>query len=112
MAPKMFSRWPASVRMAACALAAAALGSGRAWAQGCIVARLSAPTLGGAQGPYLSPNEWQIFASYRMLKADTHYAGIKELVSRQLLHNNVINQQQIVDVGVTRQMTNRLSLSL
>jgi thiol-disulfide isomerase/thioredoxin len=98
--------------LALCLLAAAAFGPGQAWAQGCIVARLSAPTLGGAQGPYLSPNEWQIFASYRMLKADTHFAGIKELISRQLLRNNVINQQQILDIGVTRQMTNRLSLSL
>lgn len=101
-----------SVRLSAVLMLGGALLPSRASAQGCILARLSSPLLGGAGGPYLGRNEWQVSATYRILSADTHFAGIKEVLQRELKHNNVINKQQILDIGITRELTRRTNLSV
>jgi thiol-disulfide isomerase/thioredoxin len=82
------------------------------WAQGCILARQSAPVLGGLESPYLSPNEWQVFATYRTLRADTHFLGTTEDVRRQRRNNFVVNKQQLLDIGLTRAITRRWNLTL
>lgn len=92
-------------------LGSACLAPAAARAQGCIVARQSSPMLAGQRDPYLDPREWQIFASYRTLRSDTHFHGIEEVHRRQLKRNNVVNSQQILDFGVTHAISRRLNLS-
>ena len=88
------------------------LAPGAAHAQGCILARQTAPVVGGLESPYLQPNEWQVFATYRTLRADTHFLGTTEDVSRKRLKNFVVNKQQLLDIGLTRAVTKRLNLTL
>ena len=80
-------------------------------AQGCIVARQSAPTLAG-DDPYLLKSEWLISATYRSLRADTHFRGIDVLEDRQRLRNNVVNKQQILDLGATYAVSRRFNVTL
>src|SRR3569833_1244299 len=80
-------------------------------AKGCIVARQSAPTLAG-DDPYLLKSEWLISATYRSLRADTHFRGIDVLEDRQRLRNNVVNKQQILDLGATYAVSRRFNVTL
>ncbi len=89
-----------------------ALAPTAAKAQGCILARQSAPVVGGLESPYLSPNEWQVFATYRTLRADTHFIGTTEDLTRKRRKNFVVNKQQLLDIGLTRAITKRLNLTL
>lgn len=91
-------------------LAAAALAPSAAHAQGCILARQSSPLHN--EDPYLLRREWQISTTYRWLRADTHFAGTTELVQRERERNNVVNQQQLLDIGVTHAVSRRLNLTL
>jgi len=79
-------------------------------AQGCIVARQTTPVV--TDDPYLLRSEWQISATYRTLRANTHFAGIAELPERQRMRNNVVNKQQLLDIGVTHAVSRRLNLTL
>lgn len=98
-------------RIAASALlAGAVLAPSAAHAQGCILARQSSPLHN--EDPYLLRGEWQLSATYRWLRADTHFAGTTELLQRERLRNNVVNQQQLLDIGVTHAVNRRLNLTL
>lgn len=87
-----------------------ALMPGAVYAQGCIVARQSSPML--SEDPYLLRNEWQISATYRSLRSDTHFIGIDEDGQRRRMRNNVVNKQQLLDIGVTRAVSRRLNVTL
>jgi hypothetical protein len=91
-----------------------------ALAQGCVAARQcapvhgmegSAPVLGMHGGPYLQPGEWQLNYGYRYTKSDRHFIGDKEVPQRQEEGSEDINEIHLMDFGITRQVTKRLSLT-
>ncbi len=61
--------------------------------------------------PYLQPGEWQFNFGYRYMKSDRHFTGDNEEPGRQAENSEVINQVHLMDFAITRQITNRLSLS-
>jgi hypothetical protein len=65
-----------------------------------------------SEDPYLLRNEWQISATYRTLRSDTHFKGIEEILLRQRMRNNVVNKQQLLDIGVTRAISRRFNVTL
>jgi len=67
---------------------------------------------GANASPYQQPGEWQVSLSSRNLVSNDHYNGSEEQVQRQTLQNYVTNKQNLVDLNVGRQMTERLSLSV
>jgi hypothetical protein len=77
-----------------------------------VLIRNNAPVFGANASPYMKPGEWQINLSSRNLVSDDHYNGTEEQVQRQTLQNYVTNRQNLFDVGVTRILTRRVSLSL
>lgn len=74
--------------------------------------RNNAPVFGANASPYQQPGEWQINVSSRNLVSDDHYNGTVEQVQRQALQNYVTNRQNLLDIGVTRVVTRRLSVSV
>jgi hypothetical protein len=60
----------------------------------------------------MKPGEWQLNLSARNLVSNDHYNGTVEQVQRQELQNYVENRQNLFDIGLTRVMTRRLSLSI
>ena len=67
---------------------------------------------GANASPYQQPGEWQLSLSARNLVSNDHYNGGAEQVQRQTLQNYVTNRQNLVDVNVSRTMTDRLTLSV
>ncbi|MCC2668414.1 MAG: hypothetical protein K0Q72_885 [Armatimonadetes bacterium] len=92
------------------ALVGAALPASTAHAQGCILARQTSPVL--SEDPYLLRSEWQVSATYRALRSDTHFMGTEEDPRRPRLRNNVVNKQQLLDIGVTHAVSRRLNVTL
>ena len=74
--------------------------------------RNNAPVFGANASPYQQPGEWQVSFSSRNLISNDHYNGTVEQHERQERQNYITNRQNLVDVGVTRVVTPRLSLSL
>lgn len=74
--------------------------------------RNNAPVFGANASPYQQPGEWQVNLSSRNLASNDHYSGTVEQVERQELESYVQNTQNLFDIGVTRMMTRRVSLSL
>jgi hypothetical protein len=67
---------------------------------------------GANANPYSQPGEWQLSLSTRNLVSNDHYAGGEEQLQRQRLENYVTNRQNLVDVNLSRTMTDRLTLSV
>lgn len=93
------------------------------WAQGCILARQSAPASGalcsgtapagsfaGSEG-YLAPGDWQLLVGYRWQKSGRPFIGTEEQVERRRLGLVSINRIHLFDVGVTYGVTRRFSVS-
>ena len=74
--------------------------------------RNNAPVFGANASPYAQPGEWQVNVSSRNLISDDHYNGTVEQVERQHLANYVRNTQNLLDIGVTRVLTRRASVTL
>ena len=74
--------------------------------------RNNAPVFGANASPYQQPGEWQVSLSSRNLVSNDHYAGGEEQLQRQALQNYVTNRQNLVDVNVSRTMTERLTISV
>lgn len=74
--------------------------------------RNTAPVFGANRSPYQEPGEWQVSLSSRNLVSNDHYNGTVEQVQRQTLANYVTNKQNLVDVGISRVITRRLSLTV
>jgi len=67
----------------------------------------------GADGSaYPQPGAWQLNISARNLVSNDHYNGTVEQVARQTSENYITNRQNLFDVGITRQMTPRISASV
>ena len=66
---------------------------------------------GANVSPYGQPGDWQVSGSSRNLVSNDHYNGKVEQHERQTLQNYVNNKQNLLDFGVSRLMTPRLSLS-
>jgi hypothetical protein len=77
-----------------------------------VLIRNNAPVFGANASPYHQPGEWLINVSSRNLVSDDHYNGTVEQVQRQELQNYVTNRQNLLDIGVTRVFTRRLSVSI
>jgi hypothetical protein len=67
---------------------------------------------GANASPYQQPGEWQVSLSARNLVSNDHYNGTVEQVQRQTLGNYVNNKQNLIDIGVGRTVTPRLSLAV
>lgn len=74
--------------------------------------RNTAPVFGANRSVYQQPGEWQVSLSSRNLVSNDHYNGTAEQVQRQTLANYVTNRQNLADLGITRVMTKRLTLTL
>ena len=74
--------------------------------------RNNAPVFGANASPYNQPGEWQISLSTRNLVSNDHYRNGEEQLQRQELQNFVTNRQNLVDVNVSRAITERLTLSV
>jgi hypothetical protein len=77
-----------------------------------VLIRNTAPVFGANRSVYQQPGEWQVSLSSRNLVSNDHYNGTEEQVQRQTLQNYVTNRQNLADVGITRVITRRLSLTL
>ena len=80
-------------------------------AQGCVVAH----SVGGVGGPdsdggYLSPGHWQFTLDYRHLYSFRHFVGSVEQVYRLQGHSEVRNRINLIDAGLTYQITPRFSV--
>ena len=67
---------------------------------------------GADASPYMQPGDWQIHLSSRNLVSNDHYNGTAEQHERQEQENYITNRQNLFDVGVTRALTRRVSLSV
>jgi hypothetical protein len=76
-----------------------------------VLIRQSAPVLGASASPYLQPGEFQVSASMRRLRSDTHFKGVERQIQREIDGSYVVNMQRLFDLGVTWQATRRLNLS-
>lgn len=74
--------------------------------------RSNAPVFGANATPYEAPGRWQVSLSSRNLVSNDHYNGTVEQVQRQQLQNFVTNRQNLLDVSVTRQFTERFSVGV
>ena len=67
---------------------------------------------GADANPYTRPGEWQVSITSRNLVSNDHYNGGVEQVQRQTLQNYVTNHQNMVDLNVSRTITDRLMVSV
>jgi hypothetical protein len=83
----------------------------KAQAQGCVVAH-SVGEVGGpdSDGGYLGPGKWQFNLEYRHLYSFRHFVGSVEQVYRTQGHSAVKNRVNLVDAGLTYQITPRFSV--
>jgi len=90
----------------------AAIGSEqKTMAQGCVVAH-SVGEVGGPEsdGGYLAPNHWQLAFDYRHLYSFRHFVGSVAQEYRQQGNSEVRNRINLVDAGLTYQLTPRFSV--
>lgn len=73
--------------------------------------RSNAPVFGANSTPYQQPGEWQVSVSARNLVSNDHYSGKEEQLQRQAVASYVTNTQNLLDIGVSRVLTKRLSIS-
>jgi len=80
-------------------------------AQGCVVAH----SVGGIGGPdtdggYLAPGHWQFTLDYRHLYSFRHFVGSEPQEYRQQGNSEVRNRINLIDGGLTYQITPRFSV--
>jgi hypothetical protein len=92
-------------------LLALAGGVPRVAAQGCVVAH-SVGEVGGpdSDGGYLEPGKFQLNFEYRHLYSFRHYVGSVEQAYRTQGKSNVRNRVNLIDAGLTYQITPRFSI--
>ena len=74
--------------------------------------RNNAPVFGANASPYARPGEWQVNLSARNLVSNDHYNGKVEQHERHELENYITNKQNLFDIGITRVLTRRVSVSV
>jgi hypothetical protein len=77
-----------------------------------VLIRNNAPVFGADSTPYQQPGEWQVSVSSRNLVSNDHYSQTVEQVQRQTLASFVTNRQNLLDVGIARTVTKRLSVAV
>jgi len=75
-----------------------------------VAARVSAPSLGAAS--YQTPGTWFANVSERWQRSDKHFIGDKEQTQRTDEGRQVINNINVVDVGVSYAITKRFSATV
>ena len=80
-------------------------------AQGCVVAH-SVGEVGGPEsdGGYLAPKHWQFTLDYRHLYSFRHFVGSVAQEYRQQGNSEVRNRINLIDAGLTYQITPRFSV--
>lgn len=80
-------------------------------AQGCVIAH-SVGEVGGPEsdGGYLTPGQWQFTMDYRHLYSFRHFVGSVAQQYRQEGNSEVRNRINLVDAGLTYQITPRFSV--
>jgi len=80
-------------------------------AQGCVVAH-SVGAVGGpdSDGGYLAPRHWQFTLDYRHLYSFRHFVGSVAQEYRQQGNSEVRNRINLIDAGLTYQITPRFSV--
>jgi hypothetical protein len=76
-----------------------------------VLIRNNAPVFGANRQPYQEAGEWQISLASRNLVSNDHYSGTVEQVQRQTLQNYVTNRQNLIDLGISHAVTNRLAVT-
>jgi peroxiredoxin len=66
----------------------------------------------GSSNPYSQRGETQVNISTRNLRSSDHYNGTVEQVARQTADTYVVNLQHMVDVSVSHNFTDRLSMNV
>lgn len=74
--------------------------------------RNNAPVFGANASPYATAGDWQLNLSSRNLVSNDHYNGTAEQHERQQRQNYITNRQNLFDVGLTRVLTPRVSVSV
>lgn len=74
--------------------------------------RNNAPVFGANASPYQVPGVWQLNLTSRNLISNDHYNGKVEQHERQARENYITNRQNLFDIGLTRTLTKRVSVSL
>jgi hypothetical protein len=67
---------------------------------------------GANASPYQQPGDWYLSLSSRNLVSNDHYNGTVEQVQRQTLQNYVTNEQNLLDIGITRVLTPRFNVTV
>jgi hypothetical protein len=67
---------------------------------------------GANASPYQRPGDWQVSVAARNLVSDDHYNGTIEQRQRQQNQNYIRNTQNLFDIGVTRVISRRVSVTL
>lgn len=83
------------------------------YSQGCVNVRHMSCSVGtGANAnSMMHPGQWQVSMGFRSLHSYKHYIGADYQPAREAAGNNVINDTQGFDLGVTYSVTDRLSIS-
>ena len=74
--------------------------------------RNNAPVFGADGSAYPQPGVWQVSVAARNLVSNDHYNGKVEQVDRQTKETYITNRQNLFDVGITRQMSPRVSATV
>jgi hypothetical protein len=77
-----------------------------------VLIRNNAPVFGANGSPYQQRGDWNLSLASRNLVSTDHFNGTVEQVQRQTLQNFVTNTQNLLDIGVSHVLTDRLTLSL
>jgi len=75
-----------------------------------VVARISSPSLGALS--YQEKGTWTAAVSYRWQHSDKHFVGDVEQVYREQEGSQVINNINVVDLGVSYALNKRVNLAL
>lgn len=92
-----------------------------AWAQGCIVARQSAPLVGlqcaGPEGTgshdtgMLDSNRWQLSVGFRKQRSHRHFVGTEEQTQRATAGTEVVNNTYLYDASLTYAINKRFNIT-
>lgn len=74
--------------------------------------RSNAPVFGANGNPYQQRGEWNVSVTSRNLVSNDHYNGKEEQLQRQAVASYVTNKQNLLDIGVSRVITKRVTLSV
>ena len=74
--------------------------------------RSNAPVFGANGSVYQEPGDWQLSLTSRNLVSNDHYNGKVEQLERQRVQSFVNNTQNLLDVGISRVLSKRVSVSI